>query len=230
MKSGYRPPKAPGTPSRGSPKQDLVITPELQRERSKKGVAVLKAQTRAKLADWMRELLGYVDDAALDQVMALDKEKRRPAIWAMQSAPPCSYVRYKMRGAAAKRDERGIEIRDDETMDKLEAQRIIEDRLLPKALSRVEALLDDDQGSHGAQVTIAREIFERTLGKVTQKIDVGDSKTIEGTIERAKDAAALQREIVLMLNREPDKSKWPPDLRAAYERMVNPKSLTIEGS
>lgn len=68
-----------------------------------------------------------------------------------------------------------------------------------------------------------------------QSLEVGQAQPkpdpkVDATIQRAKDAAALQREIVLMLNREPDKSKWPPDLFAAYQAMVNPKSLTIEGT
>lgn len=52
---------------------------------------------------------------------------------------------------------------------------------------------------------------------------------LDDTIERAKSTAAIQREIVLMLNRQPDRSKWPAELRAEYERMVTPRSLMIEG-
>ncbi|MDD2862422.1 MAG: hypothetical protein PHI71_15350 [Acidiphilium sp.] len=68
-----------------------------------------------------------------------------------------------------------------------------------------------------------------------QSLEVGQAQPkpdprVDATIARAKDAASIQREIVLMLNREPDKSKWPPDLFAAYQAMVNPKSLTIEGT
>ncbi|MDD2878449.1 MAG: hypothetical protein PHZ23_14620 [Acidiphilium sp.] len=207
------------------------MSPGKQRERAIKSAAIAKAKARDRACILMSEILGYVDDSVIDDLMSrcTRTSERKKAIYLMAGVKPGDLVREDRRRATQKRAALGIEIRDEETMDKIEAQRIIEDVLLPKALIRVEQLLDDPQGSHGAQMTIAKEIFDRTLGKVTQKIDVGDSKTIDGTIERAKDAAALQREIVLMLNREPDKAKWPPDLRAAYERMVNPKSLTIEG-
>ncbi|MHB1302437.1 MAG: transposase [Acidiphilium sp.] len=52
---------------------------------------------------------------------------------------------------------------------------------------------------------------------------------MDARIAAASQAAKTQKEIVLMLNRQPDKSKWPPELFAAYQKMVNPKSIMIEG-
>ncbi|MDX5931580.1 hypothetical protein [Acidiphilium acidophilum] len=74
-----------------------------------------------------------------------------------------------------------------------------------------------------------REDYGVKTHLINETVEAKPDPAFQAKIERAKDAASIQREIVLMLNREPDKAKWPPDLRAAYERMVNPKSLTIEG-